>query len=590
VQRIAIIGAGISGLAVTHALINRVNAPLTTNLASDDSHGNTNNYCCFDTIDLFDARDNFDHTAGAGIQLNGGLSILGRINPSLQRAVYEAGMPQTQIQSRTNPYNGWFSSTNSNPPQQKRYDTLLQLDLKDVVQTAGGKVAEALLLSQTQHPPAAVTTAATTNNTPVRTSKPPSETVLLWISIMRGALQRVLFESLPATTTSSTRPQQQVPWRLQFQKKLINIRTASSTTSSITTGSEEEETVVYCQFEDGTESGPYDLIIGCEGINSKVKQYIELNQGKQIATPLPTATTKSVDNLLNTAIYSGLRIRYAVADGTSNNTVAPSSFLPVVPTAKLTQYFGNGAYALHGTYGAGINQPNTQCAFIVYLDENYIGPFQRKKVPANVAQPPVKSPSPTIGENADWTQDQRRTVQVARENMLQQLESCQIPKGDKDYDVLRETIQNANRFFELGSYYHNPFGSWSCTVSSTSTSRPAHVVLCGDAAHALPPFLGQGSNQAIQDAYCLAEKIVQYNTQITVDGATTVTLRSLLDDYQKVRWLPCFEIFWKAAFLGYLETGGVNGFYSKFRDVFFKSMGMIGVASRVLLNAATPKV
>ena len=81
----------------------------------------------------------------------------------------------------------------------------------------------------------------------------------------------------------------------------------------------------------------------------------------------------------------------------------------------------------------------------------------------------------------------------------------------------------------------------------------------------------------------------EYNTRIA-NGDIHVTLQSLLNEYERVRWLPCFEIFWKAAFLGYLETGGINGFYSKFRDAFFKSMGIIGVASKVLLNAATPKV
>ena len=294
-----------------------------------------------------------------------------------------------------------------------------------------------------------------------------------------------------------------------------------------------------------------------------------------------SASTNPVDTLdVRSAIYSGLRIRYAVADG---DAAQPSP----ETTAQLTQFFGNGAYALHGTYGAGIDQPNTQCAFIVYLDENYIGPFQRKQIQSTT---PTATATATIGENADWTQDQRRTVELARENMLQQLQTCQIPGDDGADDVLRQTIRKADRFFELGSYYHNPFGAWSCTVpSSPSSSSHAHVVLCGDAAHALPPFLGQGSNQAIQDAYCLTEKIVEYNTRIA-NGDDNVKLQSLLNEYQQIRWQPCFEIFWKAAFLGYLETGGINGFYSKFRDAFFKSMGIIGVASKVLLNAATPKV
>jgi hypothetical protein len=46
----------------------------------------------------------------------------------------------------------------------------------------------------------------------------------------------------------------------------------------------------------------------------------------------------------------------------------------------------------------------------------------------------------------------------------------------------------------------------------------------------------------------------------------------------------------KAAILGYLETGGPNGFYSKFRDLFFKTLFTLGIATKVLLGAATPNV
>ena len=598
IQRIAIIGAGISGLAVTHALIHSNVVPTTTAADTTTTMTTTNPPII---IDLFDARKEFDHTAGAGIQLNGGLSILRRINPTLQQAVYQAGISQTQIQSRANPWWRWWWNNNNNNNNKLDYDILLQLDFKNVVQSAGGKIAEALLQSfPTNNTTMHNHNTSNTSSLPEEESPPPLS--LLWISIMRGALQRVLYETLPPPSSTNRNCQ----WRLQFQKKLIHIRSSSSSSSASSLSSSNDNdgdhgTVVYCQFDDGTESGPYDVIIGCEGINSYVKQYIQCTkQGKQIAVPISTTTTTAAATTttttpsdsrtsLNTqsAFYSGLRIRYAVADDTDTDT--PS------PTSKLTQFFGNGAYALHGTYGAGRNQPNTQCAFIVYLDENYIGPFRRKKPEPSspTSTTTAMTAPPTIGENADWTQDQRRTVQMARENMLQQLQDCQIP-GD-DSDILRQTIRKADRFFELGSYYHNPFGSWSCTVTSSSSSssssnhNPAHVVLCGDAAHALPPFLGQGSNQAIQDAYCLVTKMEEYNTRIA-NGDIHVTLQSLLNEYERARWLPCFEIFWKAAFLGYLETGGINGFYSKFRDAFFKSMGIIGVASKVLLNAATPKV
>jgi salicylate hydroxylase len=513
VRRIAIIGSGISGLSVAHSLMNN------SKRRNDENHHHG-----FDVIDIFDARSSLDTSAGAGIQLNGGLSVLGKINPQLQEAVYAAGLPQVRVQSRSQP---WWDTG-------KVYDTLLELDLKQTVKSAGGDIASSLLSASD-----------------VTKSPPPQQQRLWWISIMRGALQRVLLDTLPSNSV----------WKLQFQKKLAKLEPRDQTDGG-----------VFCHFTDGTESGPYDLVIGCEGINSVTKKYVESNG--RINEMIETDRTS--DSLVRSAIYSGLRIRYAVADGDPSQQNES--------TATLTQFFGSGAYALHGVYGAGGGQPNAQCAFIVYLDENYIGPF---KIKDDASKSSDSADTVRIGENADWTQDQRRTVDIARERMLEQLRTSQIPSHAND-DNLGQTIARADRFFELGSYYHNPFGPWSCTVPGMSHQQ-AHVVLCGDAAHALPPFLGQGSNQAIQDAYCLVEKIVEYNARIR-KGDANVNLQTLLNEYQTVRWPACFNIFWKAAFLGYLETGGIDGFYGKFRDIFFKSMGAIGVASKVLLAAASPKI
>ena len=113
----------------------------------------------------------------------------------------------------------------------------------------------------------------------------------------------------------------------------------------------------------------------------------------------------------------------------------------------------------------------------------------------------------------------------------------------------------------------------------------------------VPPFLGQGSNQAIQDAYCLASKIFQHNANsegvISVQGdeeeEVQKSLQTLLKEYENTRWLPTASITLKSGFLGYLETGE-KGFLSKFRDAFFFVAGKVGIARMVFLDAATPTV
>jgi 2-polyprenyl-6-methoxyphenol hydroxylase-like FAD-dependent oxidoreductase len=115
----------------------------------------------------------------------------------------------------------------------------------------------------------------------------------------------------------------------------------------------------------------------------------------------------------------------------------------------------------------------------------------------------------------------------------------------------------------------------------------------------MPPFLGQGSNQAIQDAYSLAKKIYEHNARSLgtfvepafdseKDKEKEVNLKTLLKEYEQVRWATTTSISAKAGFLGYLEAS--EGFPAKFRDVFFLTMFKTGIARNIFLGAAIPKV
>jgi salicylate hydroxylase len=107
------------------------------------------------------------------------------------------------------------------------------------------------------------------------------------------------------------------------------------------------------------------------------------------------------------------------------------------------------------------------------------------------------------------------------------------------------------------------------------------MVLVGDAAHAMPPFLGQGANQAIQDGYCLASQLAQI-------GAEHETLSDALAAYQSIRKFPTAKLTFNSWFLGFIETQ--RGLGAAFRDKFFNTMYRLGVAQFVFLDGATPKV
>jgi len=231
--------------------------------------------------------------------------------------------------------------------------------------------------------------------------------------------------------------------------------------------------------------------------------------------------------------YSGVKVIFCVG--------APGAALrPAGSDGAFHQWLGDGAYCLSASYGSAAAGVTQEMLALCYAD----------------ADPGV--------ENQAW--EDNGALRSAFESRLR---AARMPAE------LGAFASAAERFYETAVYYRNPSPGWSVGESA---------VLIGDAAHAMPPFLGQGANQALCDAYCLAARLAG-----ELGGATPASadVRRALKEYEGSRFWPTTRLLLNSRFLGALETQAGAG--AAARDAFFFGTGKLGVAKAVFLDGAMPR-
>ena len=348
-------------------------------------------------------------------------------------------------------------------------------------------------------------------------------------SIMRDALQKILYDACMKKDKNDL--------KIKFvTKKACNNVIENSNNNKIK-----------LDFNDGSSEDNFDIVIGADGVNSAVREACSGN------LPLIPILGLEPGNR-----YTGIRITFAVTEKDNNFKYRPAS-----GRGEFHQWFGDSCYVLSASYG-GLNDNIQHMLALVRTDEQ----------------------DASLGENVEWeeeilekqNQKSKQKQQVSTNNSMKTLTKQRLLNaGFHENHELFTLLDGCSedRFIDLGVKDRSiPLKKWS--------SDSHRVILLGDSAHAMAPFLGQGANQALQDAYVIAQGITNIN-----NGDDN--LSNMVQSYEKLRKLPTASLSLKSNFLGFIETlGGPIG--SLVRDNFFRFVGKLGVAGFIFLDGAKPRI
>ncbi|CAN0205518.1 unnamed protein product, partial [Ectocarpus fasciculatus] len=139
-------------------------------------------------------------------------------------------------------------------------------------------------------------------------------------TIMRDRLMQILADGLPSGMVSTRRE---------------------------VTSVEESPSGATLRFEDGSAEGPFDLVVGADGIKGAARKAVRSRPG---------GGSGGSDD----ALYSGIRIQYGVA---------PAGQRPEGSERELHQWFGGDTYGLSATY-QGIGDKKFEMVAAVYQDRD----------------------------------------------------------------------------------------------------------------------------------------------------------------------------------------------------------------------------
>ncbi|CAM9584040.1 unnamed protein product, partial [Scytosiphon promiscuus] len=342
--------------------------------------------------------------------------------------------------------------------------TLARLGLGDAVKAGGNQVDRILSRTVKGRVILDLDVGKMVRSDPKRKSMMIDDGTPMLFTIMRDRLMQILADGLPRGVVKTKR-------------EVVAV--------------EESPSGATLRFGDGSTEGPFDLVVGADGIKGAARKAVKNARGE-------AGSGGGSGGGEDGAIYSGIRIQYGVA---------PAGQRPKGSEREVHQWFGGDTYGLSATY-QGIGNKKFEMVAAVYQDRD------------------------RTEENAVWDQVE------AKGACLRRLDENGFPRE------MRALAEASDRFYELGVYYRNPLEGW--------VSRgEGQVVLLGDAAHAMPPNLGQGANQAIQDAYCLAERLAELNRGAPAYEGSLITA---LQAYERARKPDTALVLAKSVLVGAVET------------------------------------